>query len=86
MVHISEIKFYSSFSKFVIVSGSAMANLAWMHPGTKVLLLIEGERFTTQIEKSLMLASGIEVTEFLVDRYDSLSGDLFNVITSFLST
>ncbi len=81
-----EIRFYSSFSKFVIVSGSAMANLTWMQPGTKVLLLIEGERFTTQIEKSLILATGVEVTEFLVDRHESLSGELLSVVNSFLRT
>ena len=82
----AELGYYSSKRNFVMVSGSAMANIVWMQPGTKVLILFDAQRFSTQIEKSLISSSGVRLIEFDTHGLTFLDSKLLDALDNFLLT
>ena len=80
-----ELSFFASLSKAVIVNGSSIANLVWMQPGAEVIILINGDDFSTQIEKAFIAACKIVVTEIDVRDYKNKEHILISKIVSFLT-
>ena len=79
-----ELEFFSGIDRLILVYGSAFANIVWMKPGSKVLVLSEYESYSDQIEKSMFLASSIVYSEFNTDGLQTLNDDLIEVITNFI--
>jgi capsular polysaccharide biosynthesis protein len=80
-----ELDFFASIGRAVIVNGSGVANLAWMQPGSEVIILINGDDFSTQIEKAFISACEISVTEIDVREYDNREAVLISELLEFLS-
>ena len=68
-----ELEFFSGLDRFILVGGSASANVVWMRPGTKVLALFPFGGFSTQIEKSQYKAAGVEYFEFNTDNLSRMN-------------
>lgn len=80
-----ELQFFSKLDRLILVGGSASANVVWMKPGTKVLVLYSHEGFTTQIEKSQYKAAGVEYFEFNTDNLNQMNTELEIYLKSFIS-
>jgi len=80
-----ELAYFAHIGKAVIVNGSSIANLVWMQPGSEVIILINGDDFSTQIEKAFILACKINVTEIDVREYKNKEAILISKLLAFLS-
>ena len=80
-----ELEFFSGVDRLILVYGSASANVIWMKPGTKVLVLCRYGTFSTQIEKSMYLAADITYIEFNSDGLHDLSEELKEEIIHFIA-
>lgn len=80
-----ELEFFSCVDRLILVYGSASANVIWMKPGTKVLILSRYGTFSTQMEKSMYLAADINYIEFNSDGLHDLSNELKEVIIRFIA-
>ena len=79
-----ELEFFSGIDRLIFVNGSVSANVVWMKPGSKVLVLCGYESFSAQIEKSMFLAASISCTEYNTDGLTLLSDELVEEITHFV--
>jgi hypothetical protein len=59
---IDEIKFFSTYSHYVITGGSATANCIWMKPGTKVLIVFSGYNYETQFDLHLYQSNKLDIS------------------------
>jgi len=80
-----ELTFFASLDKAVIVNGSGVANLVWMQPDSEVIILIDGDNFSTQIEKAFLMACKIKIVEIDIRNYRHTEHILISKIIDFLS-
>ena len=80
-----ELDFFSGVDRLILVYGSASANVVWMKPGTKVLVLCRYGAFSTQIEKAMYMAAEVRCIEFNSDNLNDLSDELREEMIRFIS-
>jgi hypothetical protein len=80
-----ELEFFTQVDRLILVYGSASANVVWMKPGSKVLILCRYGTFSTQIEKSLYLAADITYTELNSDSLHDLNNEFKEEIVRFIA-
>jgi len=82
----NELKTFANCNKLILVYGSATANAVWMKPGSKVLLLTDFSRYTTQVEKAFFDACKVDWREFDTSMYTTLDGNLREIINDFIKS
>jgi hypothetical protein len=80
-----ELETFGSCNKLILVYGSATANAVWMKPGSKVLLLTDFSRYTTQVEKAFFDACKVVWKEIDTSSYSRLDGKLLEEISNFIN-
>ena len=82
---LKELETFGSCNKLILVYGSATANAVWMKPGSKVLLLTDFSRYTTQVEKAFFDACKVVWKEIDTSSYSRLDDKLLEEISNFIN-
>jgi hypothetical protein len=80
----NELRTFANCRKLILVYGSATANVVWMKPGSKVLLLTDFSRYTTQVEKAFFEACNVDWKEIDTSQFLRLEGRLLESVIDFI--